>query len=239
MTDIAARCPLADHPRADAGHARPGHHFGRSAGGIAAIGVKELRGRMRGRRAFAILTIYLLLLAGFALMIETLIERSYTTGLRLLVGVRQPGHRPGHLRRPAHADDPAGRLPRPVVHRRGDQPGAREADPGAAHRDAHLVARHRRREAALGARLRLPAHRGVDPADGRRVRVRRRRAGGRAQRLHRADRHRPGLGSFGLLCSSLVKRTTAGDGDHDLRRAGRDHRDGLHPRLLGGDGPLR
>ena len=54
--------------------------FGRTAGGIAAIGVKELRGRMRGRRAFVILTIYLLLLAGFALMIETLVERNYQTG---------------------------------------------------------------------------------------------------------------------------------------------------------------
>ena len=54
--------------------------FGRTASGVAAIGVKELRGRMRGRRAFVILTIYLLLLGGFALMIETLIERSYATG---------------------------------------------------------------------------------------------------------------------------------------------------------------
>jgi ABC-type transport system involved in multi-copper enzyme maturation permease subunit len=54
--------------------------FGRTAGGIAAIGVKELRGRMRGRRAFVIITIYLLLLAGFALMIETLVERNYETG---------------------------------------------------------------------------------------------------------------------------------------------------------------
>ena len=54
--------------------------FGRTASGVAAIGVKELRGRMRGRRAFVILTIYLLLLGGFALMIETLIERSYSTG---------------------------------------------------------------------------------------------------------------------------------------------------------------
>ena len=53
---------------------------GRAVGGITAIGVKELRGRMRGRRAFVILTIYLLLLAGFALMVETLIERSYQTG---------------------------------------------------------------------------------------------------------------------------------------------------------------
>lgn len=54
--------------------------FGRATGGVAAIGVKELRGRMRGRRAFLILTIYLLLLGGFALMVETLIERSYQTG---------------------------------------------------------------------------------------------------------------------------------------------------------------
>ena len=82
MTDIAAPLPEAAPPTPT----NPGPHraraitFGRTAGGIAAIGVKELRGRMRGRRAFAVLTIYLLLLAGFALMIETLIERSYTTG---------------------------------------------------------------------------------------------------------------------------------------------------------------
>jgi ABC-type transport system involved in multi-copper enzyme maturation permease subunit len=54
--------------------------FARVAAGVAAIGVKDLRGRMRGRRAFVVLTIYLVLLAGFALMIETLIERSYQTG---------------------------------------------------------------------------------------------------------------------------------------------------------------
>ena len=54
--------------------------FAHTAGGLAAIGVKELRGRMRGRRAFIILTIYLLLLAGFALMVETLVERSFSTG---------------------------------------------------------------------------------------------------------------------------------------------------------------
>ena len=35
---------------------------------------------MRGRRAFAILTIYLLLLAGFALMAERLVESNYTSG---------------------------------------------------------------------------------------------------------------------------------------------------------------
>jgi ABC-type transport system involved in multi-copper enzyme maturation permease subunit len=73
-----------DHLAADAAavHA-PGRgllHLGPTTGGIAAIGVKELRGRMRGKRAFAILTIYLLLLGGFALMIETLIRQSYTSG---------------------------------------------------------------------------------------------------------------------------------------------------------------
>ncbi len=82
MTDIAAPLPEAapPPPTDPAPHRARAITFGRSAGGIAAIGVKELRGRMRGRRAFAVLTIYLLLLAGFALMIETLIERSYTTG---------------------------------------------------------------------------------------------------------------------------------------------------------------
>ena len=54
--------------------------FARTAGGVSAIGVKELRGRMRGRRAFAIITIYLLLLGGFALMAEKLIESQYTSG---------------------------------------------------------------------------------------------------------------------------------------------------------------
>ncbi len=48
--------------------------------GIAAVGVKELRGRMRGRRAFVILTIHLLLVAGFAWMVESIAERAYTSG---------------------------------------------------------------------------------------------------------------------------------------------------------------
>lgn len=51
-----------------------------TAGGIGAVGVKELRGRMRGRRAFIILTIYLLLLGGFAWMVELIMERSYSSG---------------------------------------------------------------------------------------------------------------------------------------------------------------
>ena len=54
--------------------------FAGIAGGVTAIGVKELRGRMRGRRAFVILTIYLLLLGGFALMVERVMEANYATG---------------------------------------------------------------------------------------------------------------------------------------------------------------
>lgn len=52
----------------------------RTAGGIGAVGVKELRGRMRGRRAFVILTIYLLLLGGFVWMVELIAERSFSSG---------------------------------------------------------------------------------------------------------------------------------------------------------------
>jgi ABC-2 type transport system permease protein len=48
--------------------------------GIGAVGVKELRGRMRGRRAFVILTIYLVLLGGFAWMVELIMERAYSSG---------------------------------------------------------------------------------------------------------------------------------------------------------------
>jgi ABC-type transport system involved in multi-copper enzyme maturation permease subunit len=48
--------------------------------GIAAVGAKELRGRMRGRRTFVVLTVHLLVVAGFAWMIETFAERTYTSG---------------------------------------------------------------------------------------------------------------------------------------------------------------
>jgi ABC-2 type transport system permease protein len=44
--------------------------------GISAILAKDLRGRMRGRRAFLTLTVYLILLAGIGWMIERLIEQN-------------------------------------------------------------------------------------------------------------------------------------------------------------------
>ena len=50
------------------------------ASGIGAVGVKELRGRMRGRRAFVVLTVYLVLLGVFAWMVELFIERQYSQG---------------------------------------------------------------------------------------------------------------------------------------------------------------
>jgi len=48
--------------------------------GVAAVGVKELRGRMRGKRSFVIITINLLLIAGFAWMIESISERNLSSG---------------------------------------------------------------------------------------------------------------------------------------------------------------
>src|SRR5438132_11018988 len=45
--------------------------------GITAIGSKELRGRMRGRRAFAFLTFYLVVLSGFVWMLEALQSQAY------------------------------------------------------------------------------------------------------------------------------------------------------------------
>ena len=59
MSAIAARLSL---------RGRGGVPSLRLPSGITAIVVKELRGRMRGRRAFIILTLYVLLLAGFAWM---------------------------------------------------------------------------------------------------------------------------------------------------------------------------
>jgi len=51
----------------------------RLLGGLSAVGVKELRGRMRGRRAFVVLTLYLLLLGSFAWMYELILEQRYST----------------------------------------------------------------------------------------------------------------------------------------------------------------
>jgi ABC-type transport system involved in multi-copper enzyme maturation permease subunit len=71
----------AVHASQAPGTRRKRFHAIRAVGtGMAAVGVKELRGRMRGKRAFMIMTGYLLLIAGFAWMIESLTERTYTSG---------------------------------------------------------------------------------------------------------------------------------------------------------------
>ncbi|CAN5642495.1 hypothetical protein BH23CHL6_BH23CHL6_11710 [soil metagenome] len=54
--------------------------LGRFWAGITAIGTKELRGRMRGRRAFVVLTIYLLLLSVFAFAIYLYLKQQAALG---------------------------------------------------------------------------------------------------------------------------------------------------------------
>jgi ABC-type transport system involved in multi-copper enzyme maturation permease subunit len=54
--------------------------------GAIAVGLKELRGRMRGRRAFTILTIYLALLAGFAWAVIQIQERGAQSQINYLPG---------------------------------------------------------------------------------------------------------------------------------------------------------
>ncbi len=70
--------PVGGRP-AEPGRARP--HPIRAirsvASGIVAVGVKELRGRVRGRRAFVVLTFYLLFLGLFAWAWELVAERAY------------------------------------------------------------------------------------------------------------------------------------------------------------------
>jgi ABC-type transport system involved in multi-copper enzyme maturation permease subunit len=75
--------PVVTAPVGGARSGRVGRRFQPTAtlralgAGITAVGVKELRGRMRGRRAFVILTFYLLFLAGFAWAWELIAERTY------------------------------------------------------------------------------------------------------------------------------------------------------------------
>jgi ABC-type transport system involved in multi-copper enzyme maturation permease subunit len=81
MTELSERHELGGSTAAASPARRwesPLSALSRTAGGIGAVGVKELRGRMRGRRAFIILTIYLLLLGGFAWMVELIMERNYS-----------------------------------------------------------------------------------------------------------------------------------------------------------------
>ena len=66
-----------------AGLARRGGRLGRGLArfwsGISAVSIKELRGRMRGRRAFVVLTVYLLLLGAFAFGIYVYLKQQAAT----------------------------------------------------------------------------------------------------------------------------------------------------------------
>ncbi|HET7471964.1 MAG TPA: ABC transporter permease subunit [Candidatus Limnocylindrales bacterium] len=53
---------------------------------IIAVGLKELRGRVRGRRAFVVLTFYLLFLGGFAWAWQLVAERAYVQNASLQGG---------------------------------------------------------------------------------------------------------------------------------------------------------
>src|SRR4029453_7538696 len=78
LVDGQASESLEERPARGRGRRRSPIASLRSLGsGIAAVGVKELRGRMRGRRAFTILTVYLLFLAAFAWGGGRTAERAY------------------------------------------------------------------------------------------------------------------------------------------------------------------
>ena len=198
---------------------------------MAAVGVKELRGRMRGKRAFVILTIHLLLVAGFAWMIESLAERTYHGRLRLhVLGVvrDRPAAVHGDPALPADAHH-AG--PRAGLHRRRDQPGAREADARPADHDADLVAGDHPGQAPLRAVLDPAAAARVDPGRRPRLHVRRRGPGRRGQGATSCcwGRRSP-TAPIGLFVSALVRRTQAATvinlvGRH---RPDRGHRVHLH-----------
>jgi ABC-type transport system involved in multi-copper enzyme maturation permease subunit len=64
----------------------PVQAFRSGVGGVAAVGVKELRGRVRGRRAFVVLTFYLLFLGLFAWAWELVAERAYVHNAQLQGG---------------------------------------------------------------------------------------------------------------------------------------------------------
>ncbi len=64
----------------------PVRAFRSGVGGVVAVGVKELRGRVRGRRAFVVLTFYLLFLGLFAWAWELVAERAYVQNAQLQGG---------------------------------------------------------------------------------------------------------------------------------------------------------
>ncbi len=85
-----------------------GRRLGRFWSGITAVSIKELRGRMRGRRAFVVLTIYLLLLSLFSFAIYVYLKQQAAQVLS--TNGRVAGTSGNSARLPGHA---APRGPRP------------------------------------------------------------------------------------------------------------------------------
>ena len=146
--------------------------------GVGTIMVKELRSRMRGRRAFIVLTIYLGLLAlitygSYLVVAPTCPRQLRRRRLRepgKYLGDRGPDDLHASLDLPAHPH----LLHRTGLHGRADQPRAREADARPAREHADAPRSDRPRQAPGGARLRRADDRGGRADHGDRADVRRR-----------------------------------------------------------------
>jgi ABC-type transport system involved in multi-copper enzyme maturation permease subunit len=75
-----------------------GRRLGSFMAAVSAVSTKELRGRMRGRRAFVVVTIYLLLLSAFAFGIYTYLKQAsaLTTSFDPGIGMPRPAPMPGY-----------------------------------------------------------------------------------------------------------------------------------------------
>jgi ABC-type transport system involved in multi-copper enzyme maturation permease subunit len=84
---VAPTAPVAAvEPKAPRTRPHPIRALRGGLAGITAVGVKELRGRVRGRRAFVVLTFYLLFLGLFAWAWELVAERAYVQNASLQGG---------------------------------------------------------------------------------------------------------------------------------------------------------
>jgi len=83
---VVAQGAAAEGSPVRRGRPRPLRAIRSAIAGIAAVGVKELRGRVRGRRAFVVVTFYLLFLGLFAWAWELVAERAYVQNASLQGG---------------------------------------------------------------------------------------------------------------------------------------------------------
>ena len=96
---------------------------------------------MRGRRAFVILSLYLVLLAGFAWMVELIMERTYSTGFGGSATFATAAIGQGIFASILMLETLLVAFLAPMATAGVDQPRAREADARDARRDADHVGR--------------------------------------------------------------------------------------------------